>query len=134
MLCFAQVEDKLHIKRRKTMITKFLDRVPRAMSLLGLLGLIGLAGIFNPQLARFSALSFLSYFCYFRFLRWFVQPQPPLTGAGLFVPLLGALLWIVLQTLYPELIATSPTFGFIGFAGFLGLYQPANDSQRKTTS
>jgi O-antigen ligase len=116
------------------MFIKFLDRVPRAMSLLGLLGLVGLAGIFNPQLSRFSALSFLSYLCYFRFLRWFVQPQPPLTGAGLFVPLLGVLLWIVPQTLYPELIATATMFGLLGFAGFLGLYQPATSSQKRTTS
>ena len=107
------------------MTIKLIDRVPRFLSLLGLLGLIGLAGVFNPQLSRLSALSFLSYLCYFRFLRWFVKPQPAMTPAGIMVPLLGAIIWGVFQVLFPELLA-SPMFGFIGFAGFLGLYEPAS--------
>ncbi|HSB02577.1 MAG TPA: hypothetical protein VLE49_18145 [Anaerolineales bacterium] len=108
------------------MITKLFDRVPRFLSLLGFLGLIGLAGIFDPQLLRFSALSFLSYLCYFRFLRWFVKPQPPMTAAGILVPLLGIIVWIFSQFFYPGLFAIAPMFGFLGFAGFLGLYEPAN--------
>jgi hypothetical protein len=111
------------------MITKLIDRVPRFLSLLGLLGLIGLAGVFDPQLSRFSTLSFLSYLCYFRFLRWFVKPQPSLNAAGILVPLLGTIIWIVAQTLFPGLLASAPMFGFIGFAGFLGLYEPATRSR-----
>ena len=110
------------------MVTKLMDRVPRVLSLLGLLGLIGLAGIFDPQLSRFSALSFLSYLCYFRFLRWFVRPHPVMTAAGILVPLLGAMIWIVFQSLFPGLLASAPLFGFIGFAGFLGLYEPGTAS------
>jgi hypothetical protein len=116
------------------MIAKFLDRVPRVLSLLGLLGIIGLAGVFDPQLSRFSALSFLSYICYFRFLRWFVKPQPPITTTGILVPLLGIVIWIVAQVLYPGLLAMNPMFGFMGFAGFLGLYEHARGSQRNTVS
>lgn len=112
------------------MITKVLDRVPRFLSLLGLLGLIGLAGVFNPELSRFSALGFLSYLCYFRFLRWLIRPQPVTTGASLLVPSLGAIVWIVFQTLFPGLLASAPLFGFIGFAGFLGLYEPAPRSHK----
>lgn len=111
------------------MTTKLIDRLPRFLSLLGLLGLIGLAGIFYPPLSRFTALSFLSYLCYFRFLRWFIKPQPVMTAAGILVPLLGAMIWIVSQTLFPGLLASAPMFGFIGFAGFLGLYEPSTQSR-----
>ena len=111
------------------MTTKLMDRVPRVLSLLGLLGLIGLTGIFYPQLSQFAALSFLSYLCYFRFLRWFIKPQPAMTAAGILVPLLGAIIWIVFQTLFPGLLASAPMFGFIGFAGFLGLYEPSATSR-----
>ncbi|HLO33617.1 MAG TPA: hypothetical protein VK249_30995 [Anaerolineales bacterium] len=116
------------------MITKYLDRVPRVLSLLGLLGLIGLAGFFDPQLARFSALSFLSYVCYFRFLRWLIKPRPLLKPAGIFIPLLGGLIWIVAEAIYPGSLASSPMFGFIGFAGFLGLYEPTGDPQSNTVA
>ena len=112
------------------MITKFLDRVPRLLSLLGLLGLIGLAGIFEPQLFRFSALSFLSYLCYFRFLRWFVKPHPLMTTPKILVPLLGGMIRIVVETLFPGGFESSPLFGFIGFAGFLGLYEPVSRLQK----
>ncbi len=108
------------------MNTKFFDRVPRFLSLLGLLGLIGLAGVFDPQLLRFSALSFLSFLCYFRFLRWFIKPRPDITVSAIFIPLLGGLVWIIAETFLPGLIENSPLFGFIGFAGFLGLYEPAS--------
>ncbi|RPI91598.1 MAG: hypothetical protein EHM40_15255 [Chloroflexi bacterium] len=116
------------------MITKFLDRVPRFLSLLGLLGIVGLAGLFDPQLFRFSALSFLSYVCYFRFMRWFVKPSPPLTATGILVPVVGIMIWIVPQVIYPELLTIVPMFGFIGFAGFLGLYEPADGSQMNTAA
>ena len=116
------------------MIIKFLDRGPRVISLFGLLGFIGLSGIFDPRLLRFSALSFLSYLCYFRFLRWFLKPQPPLTGAGLMIPLLGVLIWIVVRALYPELLTAAPIFSLIGFAGFLGLYEPGYASHRDTVT
>jgi hypothetical protein len=112
-------------KGASVMITKLIDRVPRVLSLLGLLGLLGLAGAVDPQLLRWSALSFLSYLCYFRFLRWFSKPQPPMTAAGILVPSIGAFLWIVFQVLFPGLLASVPVLGFIGFAGFLGLYEPA---------
>lgn len=114
------------------MITKFLDRVPRFLSLLGLLGVVGLAGFFDPQLFRFSALSFLSYICYFRFMRSFVKPHPPVTTTGILVPLVGIMIWLVPQITYPELLAMIPAFGFIGFAGFLGLYEPAHGPQVNT--
>jgi hypothetical protein len=116
------------------MFTKLLDRVPRVLSLLGLLGLIGLAGVFDPQLSRFSALSFLSYLCYFRFFRWFVKPQPPITTTGILVPLLGVVIWIIVQAIYPGLFTVVPMFGFIGFAGFLGLYEPASRSRTSTAA
>jgi hypothetical protein len=112
------------------MITKLLDRVPRILSLLGLLGLIGLAGLFDPPLLWFSTLSFLSYLCYFRFLSWFLKPQPPVTTAGILVPLLGGLIWIIAEVLFPAGLESSPLFGFIGFAGFLGLYEPASELRR----
>ena len=102
------------------MVAKVLDRVPRVLSLLGLLGIFGLAGIIDPQFSRFSALGFLSYVCYFRFLRWFVKPQPSITAAGILVPLLGVLIWIIAQVLYPGLLATFPMFGFIGLPASLG--------------
>ena len=112
------------------MTAKYVDRVPRFLSLLGLLGLIGLAGFLNPQFSRFSALSFLSYICYFRFLRWFIKPRPPIKSKDIFVPLLGSIIWIVAEAFYPGLPAKFPLFGFIGFAGFLGLYESANGLQR----
>jgi hypothetical protein len=77
-------------------------------------------------------LSFLSYLCYFRFLRLFVKPQPPLTGTGLLIPLLGSLIWIVPVFLFPQLPEMAPMFGFIGFAGFLGLYGSASAPQSNT--
>jgi len=116
------------------MITKLLERIPRLLSLLGLLGLIGLAGVFDPQLMRFSALSFLSYLCYFRFLRWFVKPQPDMTTAGILVPFAGILVWIFSQVLYPGLVASAPMFGFLGFAGFLGLYEPRAEARKNTVA
>jgi hypothetical protein len=116
------------------MITKYIERVPRFLSLFGLLGLIGLAGFFNPQFSRFSALSFLSYLCYFRFLRWFIKPRPPIKSIDIFVPLLGGIIWITSEAFYPGLPANFPLFGFIGFAGFLGLYESANGPQRNVAA
>ncbi len=112
------------------MVTKLIDRVPRFLSLLGLLGLIGLGGIFTPQLLRFSTLSFLSYLCYFRFLRWFVKPRPLITTPGIVVPLLGSMIWIMAEILLPGGFESSPFFGFIGFAGFLGLYEPVSELRK----
>jgi len=116
------------------MFTKLLDRVPRYLSLLGFLGIIGLAGIFDPQLTRFSALSFLSYMCYFRFFIWFAKPRPEVTVAGILVPLLGIIIWVGSQVMYPGLLSITPMFGFIGFAGFLGLYESNGRSQRSRTA
>ena len=110
------------------MNTKLLDRIPRILGLLGLLGIIGVAGIFDPQLWRFSAFSFLSYICYFRFFRWFAKPQPEVTATSIGVWILGSLA----MAIYPGLFSISPMFGFIGFAGFLGLYEPTNASRRNT--
>lgn len=45
------------------------------------------------------------------------------------MPLLGAMVWIVFQALFPGLLASAPIFGFIGFAGFLGLYEPSTTSR-----
>jgi hypothetical protein len=86
---FLGLRIRSHQKGVKPMIAKYIDRVPRFLSLFSLLGLIGLAGFFNPQFSPFSALSFLSYLCYFRFLRWFIKPRPPIKSMDIFVPLLG---------------------------------------------
>jgi len=51
-----------------------------------------------------------------------------MTPAGILVPLLGGLIWIVAQVFYPGSLTNSPVFGFLGFAGFLGLYEPENKS------
>ena len=42
---------------------------------------------------------------------------------------LRAIIWIVFQTLFPGLFVSAPMFGFIGFAGFLGLYEPSATSR-----
>jgi uncharacterized protein DUF3796 len=103
-----------------------LDRVPRYASLLGLLGLIGLAGVFDPALYRLSALSFLSYLAFFRFFRRFIDPDydPTLQSA----PFL--LLASLAAMLAPWLLAISPWFGFVGFAGWCALYSPARTAPR----
>jgi len=111
------------------MATKFLDQIPRTLSLLGLLGIVGVAGIFDPQLWRFSAFSFLSYICYFRFFRWFAKPRPEVTATSIGVWILGFISGSLAMTIYPGLLSISPMFGFIGFAGFLGLYGPTNASR-----
>jgi len=102
---------------RDFMNTKLLDRVPRYASLLGLLGLIGMAGIFNPPLAKLSCLSFLSYACYFRFLA-----KPPQDATAILMANLGCLGCFapLLSDVLP------PTIGFIGFAGFCGLYDSSS--------
>jgi hypothetical protein len=104
------------------MVIKLLEQVPRYLSLLGLLGLIGVAGIFNPQLMQYSALSFLSYLCYFRFFCWFAKPSPPVTATSVRVWILGIIVGILAMAIFPSLFDNSPIFGFIGFAGYLGLY------------
>jgi hypothetical protein len=103
-----------------------LDRVPRYVSLLGLLGLIGLAGLFDPAWYRLSALSFLSYLAFFRFFRRFIDPQYGPTGqSALF--LLPAFLVALLS---PWLLSISPWLGFVGFAGWCALYDPASTAPR----
>jgi hypothetical protein len=97
-----------------------LDRGPRYASLLGLLGLIGIAGIANPELYRFSTLSFLSYVSFFRFFRGFFDPSYRPTIAS--TPFL--VLAIVVGAVSLWLSSLSPMFGFAGFAGCCGLYDP----------
>jgi hypothetical protein len=116
-------------KKGLQMTTKLLDRIPRTLSLLGLLGIIGVAGIFDPQLWRFSALSFLSYICYFRFFRWFAKPRPEVTAASIGIWFLGFILGSLATGIYPGLFSVSPMLGFLGFAGFLGLYEPTDASR-----
>jgi hypothetical protein len=111
-----------------------LDRIPRVLSLLGLLGLLGVIGIFDPQWWRLSALSFLSYICYFRFFRWMVKPQPEVKGASLPVWLLGFAAAMLSMIFTPQMFGAAPFFGFIGFAGYLGLYEPASRVQEKPAS
>jgi len=107
-------------------LLRLLDRVPRSASLLGLLGLIGLAGVFDPALYRLSALSFLSYLAFFRFFRRFIDPTyAPTTRSGLF--LLPAFLVAVLS---PWLLAITPLFGLVGFAGWCALYDPIPTAPR----
>jgi len=110
---------------RTTLLWLF-DRVPRYASLLGLLGLIGLAGVFDPALYHWSALSFLSYLAFFRFFRRFIDPTyAPTTRSGLF--LLPAFLVAVLS---PWLLAITPLFGLVGFAGWGALYDPPPTAPR----
>jgi hypothetical protein len=109
------------------MNTALFDRVPRLLSLLGLLGLLGLGGFFVPDLWGLSALSFLSYVCYFRFLGLIVRPQPE--AKVVWVWLLGFVAALVSMLFTPWIFSNSPIFGFLGFAGFLGLYDPAGGAQ-----
>ena len=98
-----------------------LDRGPRYASLLGLLGLIGVAGVVNPEWYRFSAFSYLSYVSFFRFFRCFFDPSYGPTNAS--APFL--VVAIVIGALSPLwLPSPSPMFGFLGFAGCCGLYDP----------
>lgn len=97
-----------------------LDRGPRYASLLGLLGLIGVAGVADPELYRFSALSFLSYVSFFRFFRAFFDPSYGPTIAS--APFLA--LAIVVGAISLCLPSLPPMFGFAGFAGCCGLYDP----------
>ena len=103
-----------------------IDRGPRYASLLGLLGLIGVAGVFDPELYRFSSLSFLSYVSFFRFFRSFFDPSygPTVASAPFLV------LAIVVGAIYPWLSSSSPMFGFAGFAGCCGLYDPPGNATR----
>jgi hypothetical protein len=103
------------------MTIQLLDRIPRFASLLGLLGLVGVAGVFDSELYRFSALSFLSYLCFFRFFHRFIDPHYGPTAA--FTPLL--LLAVLAAPVSLWLFSISPLFGFLGFAGCLGLYDPS---------
>ena len=103
-----------------TKLLWLLDRIPRFASLLGFLGLIGLAGIFNPGLYSFGALSFLSYLAFFRFFRRFGDSDYGPTAQS--APFL--LLAIVVAVLSSWLISISPLFGFLGFAGWIALYDP----------
>jgi hypothetical protein len=105
----------------RTKLLWLLDRVPRYASLLGFLGLIGLAGVFDPALYRFSALSFLSYLAFCRFFRRFGDPGYGPTARS--APFL--LLSIVVAALSPWLLSIAPIFGFVGFAGWCALYDPA---------
>jgi hypothetical protein len=107
------------------MTTQFLDRVPRYASLLGLLGFTGIAGVFNPDLLRLSFFSFLSYLCYFRFFRWFAKPPQEKT-VSLLVPFLGLFWGAFALFSMPWLSSISPMFGFVGFAGFCGLYDSSS--------
>lgn len=103
------------------MTIQLLDRIPRFASLLGLLGLVGVAGAFDSGLYRFSALSFLSYLCCFRFFSRFLDPHcgPTVASARLL------LLAVLAAPLSLWLFSIAPLFGFLGFAGFLGWYDPS---------
>jgi Protein of unknown function (DUF3796) len=110
----------------RTTMLWLLDRVPRYASLLGLLGLIGFAGVFDPALYRWSALSFLSYLAFFRFFRRFINPTyVPTARSG--IVLLAAFLVAVLS---PWLLAITPLFGLVGFAGWSALYDPTPTAPR----
>jgi len=116
-------------------ILLLIDRVPRYASLAGLLGLIGVAGVFDPGLFRFSALSSLSYFSFFRFFRCFIAAdygprasEPPIAMVWFMVMVLGV------GFVLPLLVPISPIFGFLGFAGTLGLYDPPHIAGHRTTA
>jgi hypothetical protein len=116
------------------MNTSLFDRAPRVLSLLGLFGLIGIVGVYDPGWWHFSALSFLSYLCYFRFLRWIVKPPPEVNSGGLLVWLLGFIAGTFPMMIAPWMFEVSPMFGFIGFAGYLGLYEPSGQAREKPTA
>ena len=103
-----------------------LDRGPRYASLFGLLGLIGVAGVVDPELYRFSFLSFLSYLSFFRFFRCFFDPGYGPTNAS--APFL--VIAMVIGTIPLWLPSPLPMFGFLGFAGCCGLYDPPGNATR----
>ncbi len=114
-------------------ILLLIDRVPRYASLTGLLGLIGVVGVLDPELFRFSALSSLSFLSFFRFFCCFIDAdyglrasEPLIAMAWFMVPVLGFLL--------PLLVPISPIFGFLGFAGTLGLYDPPRIAGHRTAA
>jgi len=98
-----------------------LDRGPRYASLLGLLGLVGVAGIADSELYRFSVLSFLSYVSFFRFFRGFFDPS---YGRSIIASAPFVVFALVVGAVSPWLLAISPMFGFVGFAGCCGLLDP----------
>jgi hypothetical protein len=101
-------------------LLRLMDRLPRLAGLLGLLGLVGVAGVVDANLFRLSALSFLSFACLFRFFRRFGDPAygPRREHLALIAVAVSA------GVLGAALISASPLFGFLGFAGFLGLSDP----------
>jgi len=103
------------------MTIQLLDRIPRFASLLGLLGIVGVAGVFDSELYRLSAFSFLSYLCFFRFFGRFTDPHFGPTAASASLLLLAVLAAPVSLWLF----SISPLFGFLGFAGYFGLYDPS---------
>jgi hypothetical protein len=110
----------------RTTFLLLLDRIPRYSSLLGLLGLVGVAGVIDPEWYRFSALSFLSYLSFFRFFRRFADPAYGPTAQS--VPFLVVALLVA--AVGPLLLSIWPGFGFVGFAGWCGLYDTTRSAPR----
>jgi len=114
-------------------ILLLIDRVPRYASTTGLLGLIGVAGVLDPGLFRLSALSFLSFLSFFRFFRCFIDADywPHRESA----PLIALFVMpVVVGVLFPLLFSISPIFGFFGFAGTLGLYDPPRSASHPSAA
>src|SRR5689334_16919907 len=117
---FGNGHTEVRCPMSRTTLLWLLDRVPRYACLLGLLGLIGLAGVVDPALYHWSALSFLSYLAFFRFFRRFIDPTYAPTNRSWLV-LLPAFLAAAFS---PWLLAITPWFGLVGFAGWAALYDP----------
>jgi len=105
-----------------TKLAKYVDIIPRRLSLLGVLGVAGLAGFFDQRFFALSSLSFLSYIAYFRFFS-------ALLDRRIFIlkeRILKERMPIFIASLVPILIYgyVIPMFGhkllFLGFLGFLG--------------
>jgi hypothetical protein len=99
----------------------------------GLLGLIGVAGVLDPGLFRLSALSALSFLSFFRFFRCFIDADywPHRELARLIAM---AVMAVGVGVLVPLLVSISPIFGFLGFAGTLGLYDPPRSADHLTAA
>jgi len=103
-------------------LAKYVDIIPKRLSLLGILGVAGLAGFFDQRFFALSALSFLSYIAYFRFFSAFLDHRIFILKERI----LKERIPIFIASLVPIFIYgyVIPMFGhkllFLGFLGFLG--------------
>ena len=102
---------------QRTTVVKYVNCVPKALSLFGLLGLAGAAGVINPRFFWLSFLSFFSYVNYFRLFLGFFDPQYRAKPQRVLLAVLSMFPVIIVFPLAHYV----PAVGFLGFLGFLGL-------------